>query len=227
MTKSKGIGRGGHRKGAGRPPEMGKTSYFSTRLTPKTRSLLEAEARRRGKSLSEVAEDLLQLGLEEIADLGRPKPLRALLFLIESLSNGIRGPHWQDAKYSWRSNPYMFAALRAGIIDLLGRLRPPGEIVTPPPGPEQRYEVDKYEEELPPFRYTFPDSPEEYARNRVEALILQAQIQHMEDEAQKKYGDEFRYSWEESGHPEVPRLHYGFVDAHRDLNLATQRRKQK
>jgi hypothetical protein len=226
MTKSKGIGRGGRRKGAGRPPETGKTSYFSTRLTPKTRSLLEAEARRRRKSLSEVAEDLLQLGLEEIAELGRPKPLRALLFLIESLSNGIRGPHWQDAKYSWRSNPYMFATLRAGIIDLLDRLRPPGEIVTPPPGPEQRDEVDKYEEEWPPWRYTFPDSPEKYARNRVEALILQAQIQHGYEEI-GKYGDELRSSWEDSAHPEVPRLHYGFVDAHRDLNLATQRRKQK
>jgi hypothetical protein len=227
MTKSKGIGRGGHRKGAGRPPETGKTSYFSTRLTPKTRSLLEAEARRRGKSLSEAAEDLLQLGLEEIAGLGRPKPLRALLFLIESLSNGIRGPHWQDAKYSWRSNPYLFAAFRAGIIDLLDRLRPSGEIVTPPPGPEQRDEVDEYEEEWPPWRYTFPDSPEEYARNRVEALILQAQIRQGLEKMREEYRDELRYSWEDSAHPEVPRLHYGFVDAHRDLNLATKRRKQK
>jgi hypothetical protein len=223
MTKSKGIGRGGHRKGAGRPPETGKTSYFSTRLTPKTRSLLEAEARRRGKSLSEVAEDLLQLGLEEIADLGRPKPIRALLFLIEALSNGIRGPHWQDAKYSWHSNPYMFAALRSGIIDLLDRLRPPGEVVTPPPGPE---EMGEDEEGPRLFRRKFLDSPEEYARNRVEALILQAEIQQGYEEM-RKIGDGLRFSWEDSAHPEVPRLHYGFVDAHRDLNLATEARKLK
>src|SRR5215472_5637488 len=112
MTKSKGVGRGGRRKGAGRPrfAKTGKTSHFSTRLTPKTRSLLEAEARRRGKSLSEVAEDLLQLGLDEMADLDRPKPLRALLFLVSRLERRTLGPHWQDAKYSWRSNPYMFAA---------------------------------------------------------------------------------------------------------------------
>ena len=229
MTKSKGIGRGGHRKGAGRPrfTKTGKTSYFSTRLTPKTRSLLEAEARHRGRSLSEVAEDLLQLGLEEIADLARPKPLRALLFLISSLSNGIAGPHREDAKYSWRANRYMFAALRAGIIDLFDRLRPPGEIVTPPPGPEQRIEVEEHEEEWPLWRHTFPDSPEEYARNRVEALILQAQMQQTEEEMREKYGDVFRFSWEDSAHLEAPRLHYGFVDAHRDLNLATQRRKLK
>jgi hypothetical protein len=226
MTKSKGIGRGGHRKGAGRPrfTKTGKTSYFSTRLTPKTRSLLEAEARRRGRSLSEVAEDLLQLGLEEIAELDRPKPLRALLFLISTLINGIAGPHREDAKYSWRSNPYIFAAFSAGIVDLLDRLRPPGEIVTPPPGPEQ---VGEDEEGPRLFRHTFPDSPEEYAQDIVEMLILQASVQHFSDEMEKKYGDEMRYRWKESGHPEVPRLHYGFVDAHRDLILATQRRKQK
>jgi hypothetical protein len=224
MTKSKGVGRGGRRKGAGRPPETGKTSYFSTRLTPKTRGLLEAEARRRGRSLSEVAEDLLQLGLEEIADLARPKPLRALLFLISSLSNGIAGPHREDAKYSWCANPYMFAALRAGIIDLLDRLRPPGEIVTPPPGPEHRVQVEEHEPEWPLWRHTFPDSPEEYARNRVELLILQAQIEH----GYEKMGDESGLSpWEELGHPAAARLHYGFVDAHRDLILAIQRREQK
>jgi hypothetical protein len=229
MTKSKGIGRGGHRKGAGRPrfAKTGKTSYFSTRLTPKTRSLLEAEARRRGRSLSEVAEDLLQLGLEEIADLERPRPIRALLFLISSLINGIAGPHRGDAKYSWRANPYMFAAFRAGVIALLDKLRPPGEIVTPPPGPEYRVVVDEYEPEWPPRRHTFPDSPEKYARRRVELLILQAEIQHGYEEMRDDYGDEFRYDPEDSGHPEAPRLHYGFVDAHRDLNLAILRRKQK
>ena len=226
MTQSKGIGRGGRRKGAGRPrfAKTGKTSHFSTRLTPKTRSLLEAEARRRGKSLAEVAEDLLQLGLEEIADLRWPKPLRALLFLISSLSNGIAGPHRQDTKYSWHSNPYMFAALRAGIIALLDKLRPPGEIVTPPPGPVQ----EGWNEDEGKFRwrYTFHDSPEDYARNQVELLILQAQIEHGSEVTREKYGDEIRYSWQEPGHPEAARLHYGFVDAHRDL-MAIQRRKQK
>jgi hypothetical protein len=224
MTKSKGIGRGGHRKGAGRPrfAKTGKTSYFSTRLTPKTRSLLEAEARRRGRSLSEVAEDLLQLGLEEIADLRQPKPLRALLFLISSLSHGIAGPHREDAKYSWHSNPYMFAALRAGIIALLDKLQPPGEIITPPPGPEE----EGWDEEEGNFlwRHTFHNSPEDYARKRVEVLILEAQTQYGFEEMREKYGD---YSWQVSGDPEARRLHYGFIDAHRDLNLAIQRRKQK
>jgi hypothetical protein len=229
MTKSKGFGRGGRRKGAGRPrfTETGKSSYFSTRLTQKTRDLLEAEARRREKSLSEVAEDLLQLGLEEIADLDRPKPLRALLFLISALGRQTLGPHWPDPKYSLHSNPYMFAAFRAGIIDLLDRLRPPGEIVTPPPGPE-------YMDEDKPglFRHTFPDSPAEYARILVQILILQAQIQDSVEQIRIKHGDKIRHHWEDEDYPEMMRhhmmrYHYGFVEARRDLTLTTERRGQK
>jgi len=162
-----------------------------------------------------------------MADLERPEPLRALLFLISSLSNGIAGPHRQDNKYSWRSNPYIFAAFRASIVDLLDRLRPPGEIVTPPPGPEQRVVVEEHEPEWPPWRFTFPDSPEEYARDLVEMLIFQAQMQQREEKYREQFGDVFRFSWEDSPYPEAQRLHYGFVDAHRDLNLATQRRKLK
>jgi hypothetical protein len=226
MTKSKGIGRGGHRKGAGRPrfAKTGKTSYFSTRLTPKTRSLLEAEARRRGRSLSELAEDLLQLGLEEIADLERPKPLRALLFLVSTLESRTLGPHWQDAKYSWRSNPYMFAALRAGIIDLLDRLRPPGEFVTPSPGPEEEewYEDDEggsagtLRRTGTLWRHTFPDSPEQYARTLVQQLVSQAQSSEWWEQTRMERGTELAY-WEDV------RSHYGFVDAQRDLFLIKPR----
>ena len=87
--------------------------------------------------------------------------------------------------------------------------------------------MEEHEEEWPLWRHTFPDSPEEYARNRVEALILQAQLQQLDEETREKYGDEIRSDWEDSRHPELSRLHYGFVDAHRDLNLVTQRRKLK
>jgi len=114
MTKSKGIGRGGRRKGAGRPrfAKTGKTEFFSTRITPKTRDLLEAEARRRGESVSSVAEDLLQLGLEEMAAIRNPQPLKALLFLVEMLRiPDYCGDHLDDS-YSWQSNPYMFVSVR-------------------------------------------------------------------------------------------------------------------
>ena len=59
---SKGVGRGRRRKGAGRPriTKTGKTSYFSTRITPETRALLETEARLSGLSLSTTVERLLR-----------------------------------------------------------------------------------------------------------------------------------------------------------------------
>ena len=52
---SKVRGRGGARKGAGRPryaKGRARTSYFTTRITEKARDLLEAEARLRNASVS-------------------------------------------------------------------------------------------------------------------------------------------------------------------------------
>jgi hypothetical protein len=121
----------------------------------------------------------------------------------------------------------MAASPRAGIVDLLDRLRPPGEIVTPPPGPveEAIYGDDNGGSAGDLWRYTFPDSPEEYARNLVQILILQAQIQDYEERTRIKYGDLVRHHWQD--YPEMMRYHYGFVEARRDLNLTTQRRGKK
>jgi len=203
MTKSKGIGRGGHRKGAGRPrfAKTGKTSYFSTRLTPKTRSLLEAEARRQGKSLSIVAEHLLQIGLEKRAEhLSRPRPLRALFFLIEGLSRGIPAQHQRDPKYSWRSNPYIFDAFRAGVTHLLEAVRPAGEVIVPP-GPTRE------EEEGEGFPADFTESPEDHGRICARNLLGAAYISD-------KYGADYPKT-----SPELARAHYGLLDARRDLDL--------
>jgi hypothetical protein len=138
MAKS--SGHGGRRKGAGRPrfAPTGKTAYFNTRLAPKTRRLLEAEARRQGKSLSEVAENLLELGLEEIAELRRPRPLRGLLFLVEQLDQDLARQISRHGKYSWAS-PYCFGEFRSGVLEILDALRPKGKAV-PPPGELEGYE---------------------------------------------------------------------------------------
>ena len=206
MTKSKGIGRGGHRKGAGRPrfAQTGKTSYFSTRLTPKTRDLLEAEARRQGKSLSIVAEHLLQIGLEKRAEhLNRPRPLRALFFLIEGLSRAIPAHHHHDSKYSWRSNPYISDAFRAAVTHILEALRPAGEVIVPR-GPA-RGEEDFWDD--------FTESPEDYGRTCARNVLFAAHTQSDWQELSDAYGLDL-------GIPsEYARAHYGLVDARRDLDL--------
>jgi hypothetical protein len=223
MTKSKGIGRGGRRKGAGRPrfAKTGKTEFFSTRITPKTRNLLEAEARRRGESVSSVAEDLLQLGLEEMAAIRKPRQLKALLFLVETLRiPGGEADHLDRDSYSWQSNPYMFAAFRAAVTSLLDVLRPRGEIVTPPPGPLMS------DDELGELQITFPDSPDEYGRDCARDLLSHArthgQVAHGQIE---DFGGLFRGLLGKS--PRFARVHYGLADAWEGLNMAVQRRKQK
>src|SRR5262249_35715759 len=107
MTKSKGVGRGGRRKGAGRPAKAGKTSYFSTRLTQQTRDLLDAEAAYTGKKLSSTAARLLNRALAEVAEERRPGSVRALFLLMEILLQRIQG---SPLDRSWRSSPYLFAA---------------------------------------------------------------------------------------------------------------------
>jgi hypothetical protein len=214
MTKSKGIGRGGHRKGAGRPrfARTGKTSYFSTRLTPKTRDLLEAEARRQGKSLSVVAEYLLQIGLERRAEhRNRPRPLRALFFLIEGLSRTIPAHHQGDPKYSWRSNPYIFDAFRAGVIHMLEVLRPAGEVVMPP-GPTR-------EEEDSLVDFSECESPDEYGRIRARNVLFATHFMSLYQEIHDEYGYDLRLSSEEK------RAHYGLIDARRDLDLKWEEQK--
>jgi hypothetical protein len=114
MAKSKGIGRGGKRKVAGRPRFMktGKASYISIRITQETRDLVEAEARKSGKSLATIAEDLLRMGLEVKTDRREGKTERALVFLIKHLMLAIgTGAGGLD----WRSNPYTMPSGRPAM----------------------------------------------------------------------------------------------------------------
>jgi hypothetical protein len=119
-----------------------KTSYFSTRITQRTRRLLEAEARRHEESLAVVAEYVLQRGLEQRRDrrTRKDKSLKALVYLIAELAMIVPGRHADDPKYNWRTNPFMFNAFRAAVNGLLASLQPPGKIVAPSPRetPERR-----------------------------------------------------------------------------------------
>jgi hypothetical protein len=191
MTKSKGTGRGGSRKGAGRPAVMGKSETFSTRITPALRDQIEAEAKRRGVSISAVTEDLLTVGLEETADLQNPRHLRSLLFLMEELGQQLQ---------SWRTNPYIFEAFRAGVLHLLDTVRPPGRVVAPT-------STGRW--------MTYPDSPEQFGQWALRTVFAHMERQELTQVPER----EMPRGW--------LRHHYNYVAAKRDLRLGEKAEGEK
>jgi hypothetical protein len=204
LTKSKGLGRGGSRQGAGRPSTggVGKTSYFATRITQKTRKLLEQEAAHQGRSKATIAEKALQIGLDELAARRRPEPLRALFFCLEWLAHAIP-VNRRDDNYSILSNPYMFAAFRAAVVKLLDALKPQGEIVPEAPEPFGLFEV------IP----LFPNDPEEHGRVCLSSLW---QLMRMYD-ANESGGEIVANPYLRAGLVDIkdrdPREYYGLVNA--------------
>jgi hypothetical protein len=195
MTQSKGIGRGGHREGAGRPAiDKGKTATFATRVTQRTRDLLDAEARREGNSVAAVAERLLRTALEKkIVDSYRSKEERQLFALIDTLLIYIPKPrHWNDPEYQWHSNAYLFEAFRLAIGYLMMAMRPPGEIVPPPPEPKSenyRKGPDNpltahadFLEDMIRNETKYPESVDEFAREVARSVIYRARQKIREDE---------------------------------------------
>jgi len=185
MTKSKGLGRGGTRDGAGRPKiGKGKTATFATRITQRTRDLLDAEAERQGNSVAAVAERLLRTALEKkAAEETRPHELRRLFNLIETLLVFLSKPrHWDDQKYDWHSNPYLFEAFRLAIGYLMTVMRPPGQITTPPAAPGD-YETNDnklfadFIEEMNQVQNEYPESVDDHARDIARSVIGRAREQ--------------------------------------------------
>jgi hypothetical protein len=116
---------GGGRKPAG--PKHGKTEAFSTRITPETRKALELEKRRTGQSVSQIAEQLIELGLETKYERQRDTPMLALGFLIDRLSIEISETRGTKQDTRWRTDPFLFRSLQEAIHELMNRLAPTGD----------------------------------------------------------------------------------------------------
>jgi hypothetical protein len=206
LTKSKGLGRGGSRQGAGRPSTggVGKTSYFATRITQKTRELLEQEAAHQGRSKATIAEKALQIGLDELAARRRPEPIRALFFCLEWLAHAIP-VNRRDDNYSILSNPYMFAAFRAAVVKLLDALKPQGEIVNPR-APE-RFGIFGVIPSL------FPDDPEERGRDCLSSLWHFMRIYDTNESGGEIVANPYTMAGLEGIKDRDPREYYGLVNA--------------
>lgn len=135
---------GGGRKPKG--PIANKAATFSTRITPQTRDAIDRVASETGLSVSQAAERLIQIGLDARRRRGADRPLRALLFLIETLALSIAGGRWMDQnayndeshkeaiaalRDEWRTNKFNYRAFKLAVFSLLEALEPKGEIVSP------------------------------------------------------------------------------------------------
>jgi hypothetical protein len=186
---------------------------LSTRITPEIRARLEVESRRSRLSLSQTIEHLLLVGLHEKEERNRPRPIRAIFYLITQLGSYMAARVPQQ-EYNWRSNPFMFEAFRVAISHLLGALRPDGEIVVPPPltkagPPRWQGENVKY------------DDPEHFGRDIARSLLEALQFygattpQEVNAAITEIHGDlasQELLDWR-------MRIHYGMSDAARDLGV--------
>ncbi|MBR1241580.1 hypothetical protein JQ620_15735 [Bradyrhizobium sp. AUGA SZCCT0274] len=122
--------------GAGRKPigAQAKKANFSTRIAPETRAKLDALAFASGgrRSVSQVAEQMLQLGLRLAVEGEREAgdPIRAIAYLMRMLAQACE---YVDAgeKREWQTDPFVFDAFSRSVNMLMERLRPPGEIRAP------------------------------------------------------------------------------------------------
>jgi hypothetical protein len=105
-------------------PISGKLSNFSTRITHETRAALEAAASESGQSSSQVAERMIRLGLNTVAERERSNPTQALAFLIGRLAEGC-AVDLGDQSFHWNTDSFLFDVLAYGTRLMLERLRPP------------------------------------------------------------------------------------------------------
>ena len=115
--------------GGGRKPKgefAGLESPLSIRMPAEMRARLAASARRSNRSLSQEVLARLNRSLNKDIDKSVDPAMRAICFLISSLAYSI---HWNMP--NWRSDPFMFKAIKIGIGKLLDALEPSGEIRLP------------------------------------------------------------------------------------------------
>src|SRR5262249_12496491 len=113
--------------GAGRKPAgpiSGKLSNFSTRITHETRVGLEAEAGKSGQSISQVAEQMIALGLATKREREQSSPTKALAFLVGELADNC-GALFGDKQFSWNTDAFAFDAFAFAVRLLLERLPRP------------------------------------------------------------------------------------------------------
>jgi len=95
-------------------------------MRPDMRAQLEAARKRSGISLSQEILRRLNLSLDRERHNNSDDATRAICFLIASLASVI---HWNTR--GWRSDVFLFRAIKLGIATVLDALEPKGEAKVP------------------------------------------------------------------------------------------------
>jgi hypothetical protein len=114
--------------GAGRPPAgpiTGKVSVFSTRITAETRGALTTEAAASGRSISQFAEEMLELGLATRRERAQRSPIKALSYLVGRLAEECSVATRSTAPpLEWNTDAFVFDSFSQALKMLLEQLRP-------------------------------------------------------------------------------------------------------
>jgi hypothetical protein len=99
---------------------------MSIRVPAELRAQLEAAARRRGRNVSEELLARLNSSFQRERDKAVDPAMRALNFLFSTLAYSV---HWNMP--NWRSDAFLFKAIKIGIAKLLDALEPGGDADLP------------------------------------------------------------------------------------------------
>src|SRR5262245_15072980 len=110
--------------GGGRKPRgdiRGKSATLTSRITASTALALGPEAAASGRSISQVAERMIELGLDRQKERERDTPVKALCYIVAELSALICCFKKEDRKpFEWLTNPFMFEAFKLAIQRFMG-----------------------------------------------------------------------------------------------------------
>jgi Arc-like DNA binding dprotein len=193
----------------------GLTSVLSLRMPDDMRAQLESAAKKHRPTKRSLTQELLkrlERSFNEDREKSRDPALRALLYLIGEVAEGVTNPapvRLKNTRPLWHSDPFLFRAFRIAVDKLLDEFEPPGEI-KPPPGfvePADGFEIftaSKYMRDI----YQSPKTLGGFvAAGIMRALYSPAPADNLADWPRPRWDD------------------YGMQSASRDLGLKPKGRK--
>jgi len=112
---------GGGRKTIG---PSAKSANFNSRITPRLKEALQAEAKAMGLKVARAAEILLERSIASRREQSRTNPTQALLYVIGGLAEKCAVKLPNGKRFDWNTEPFVFEAFTHAISMLFNEVRP-------------------------------------------------------------------------------------------------------